>query len=225
LQGYLEISNVNVVAEVTNLISAQRAYEMNSQVIQTSDNMMSTTVNKKSKAPRSMIRREALIPRTAPPRTWETEGFMKRFALAFGLFLTAFPAIAADILPPALLRMPVRISEDSVHLGDLFDNAGPHAEQVVAAAPAFGRRLVLDTVWLYKVARAYGVSWQPASRKERAIVERLGQTLPEETLKKAMQEALAARGVTAESSVIFSNRTPPPWSFRLQRTLMSRSRI
>lgn len=42
LQGYLETSNVNVVTEVTNLISAQRAYEMNSKVIQTSDEMLST---------------------------------------------------------------------------------------------------------------------------------------------------------------------------------------
>jgi flagellar basal-body rod protein FlgG len=42
LQGFLETSNVNVVAEVTNLISAQRAYEMNSKVIQTSDEMMSS---------------------------------------------------------------------------------------------------------------------------------------------------------------------------------------
>lgn len=42
LQGFLETSNVNVVAEVTNLISAQRAYEMNSKVIQTSDQMMAT---------------------------------------------------------------------------------------------------------------------------------------------------------------------------------------
>lgn len=42
LQGFLETSNVNVVAEITNLISAQRAYEMNSKVIQTSDEMLST---------------------------------------------------------------------------------------------------------------------------------------------------------------------------------------
>jgi flagellar basal-body rod protein FlgG len=42
LQGYLETSNVNVVSEVTNLISAQRAYEMNSKVIQASDEMLST---------------------------------------------------------------------------------------------------------------------------------------------------------------------------------------
>ncbi len=42
LQGYLETSNVNVVTEVTNLISAQRAYEMNSKVIQASDEMLNT---------------------------------------------------------------------------------------------------------------------------------------------------------------------------------------
>ena len=39
-QGALEQSNVNVVQEITALIAAQRAYEMNSNVIQTSDEMM-----------------------------------------------------------------------------------------------------------------------------------------------------------------------------------------
>ena len=42
LQGYLESSNVNPVAEITALVSAQRAYEMNSKIIQTSDQMLST---------------------------------------------------------------------------------------------------------------------------------------------------------------------------------------
>lgn len=42
LQGYLETSNVNPVAEITELVSAQRAYEMNSKIIQTSDQMLST---------------------------------------------------------------------------------------------------------------------------------------------------------------------------------------
>ena len=44
-QGYLETSNVNVVEEVTNRITAQRAYEMNSKVIETSDQMMSQLNN------------------------------------------------------------------------------------------------------------------------------------------------------------------------------------
>lgn len=42
-QGYLEGSNVNAVGEITALISAQRAYEMNSKVITTADEMMSVT--------------------------------------------------------------------------------------------------------------------------------------------------------------------------------------
>lgn len=40
LQGALEASNVEPVDEITNLIIAQRAYEMNSNVISTSDEML-----------------------------------------------------------------------------------------------------------------------------------------------------------------------------------------
>jgi flagellar basal-body rod protein FlgG len=38
-QGYLEGSNVDPVREITNLITAQRNYEMNSKIIQASDEM------------------------------------------------------------------------------------------------------------------------------------------------------------------------------------------
>ena len=38
-QGYLENSNVDPVKEITELIAAQRAYEMNSKVIQAADEM------------------------------------------------------------------------------------------------------------------------------------------------------------------------------------------
>jgi flagellar basal-body rod protein FlgG len=42
MQNYLEASNVDPVKEITDLISAQRAYEMNSKVIQASDEMAQT---------------------------------------------------------------------------------------------------------------------------------------------------------------------------------------
>jgi flagellar basal-body rod protein FlgG len=42
-QGYLETANVNPVEEVTALITAQRAYEMNSKVVTAADDMMQTT--------------------------------------------------------------------------------------------------------------------------------------------------------------------------------------
>jgi flagellar basal-body rod protein FlgG len=48
LQGYTEASNVDAVSEVTSLIAAQRAYEMNSKVVTTADQMLATTVQAKS---------------------------------------------------------------------------------------------------------------------------------------------------------------------------------
>jgi flagellar basal-body rod protein FlgG len=42
-QGYLEQSNVEAVSEISNLIAAQRAYEMNSKVITAADEMLQTT--------------------------------------------------------------------------------------------------------------------------------------------------------------------------------------
>ncbi|MBT4791052.1 MAG: flagellar basal-body rod protein FlgG [Halobacteriovoraceae bacterium] len=44
-QGSLESSNVSVMAEMTNLIKAQRAYEMNSKVMGVADQMLQTVNN------------------------------------------------------------------------------------------------------------------------------------------------------------------------------------
>jgi flagellar basal-body rod protein FlgG len=48
MQGYTEGSNVDAVTEITNLITAQRAYEMNSKVVSTADQMLATTNQMKS---------------------------------------------------------------------------------------------------------------------------------------------------------------------------------
>lgn len=47
MQGYIESSNVNIVEEMVNLITAQRAYEINSKSIQTSDEMLQNVANMK----------------------------------------------------------------------------------------------------------------------------------------------------------------------------------
>lgn len=45
LQGFIEMSNVNVVEEMVNLIAGQRAYEINSKAIRTADEMMQAANN------------------------------------------------------------------------------------------------------------------------------------------------------------------------------------
>jgi flagellar basal-body rod protein FlgG len=46
LQGSLESSNVNVVAEMVNMIETQRTYEMNSKAISSTDQMLQDLTDK-----------------------------------------------------------------------------------------------------------------------------------------------------------------------------------
>ena len=48
MQGFTEASNVDAVSEITALIVAQRAYEMNSKVVTTADQMLATASNVKT---------------------------------------------------------------------------------------------------------------------------------------------------------------------------------
>jgi flagellar basal-body rod protein FlgG len=45
LQGYLEMSNVDLVGEMTNIVLAQRAYQLNARLIQTADQILETINN------------------------------------------------------------------------------------------------------------------------------------------------------------------------------------
>ncbi len=45
LQGHLEEANVNAVTEISDLIAAQRAYEMNARVVSAADSMLEATAN------------------------------------------------------------------------------------------------------------------------------------------------------------------------------------
>ena len=45
MQGFIESSNVNVVEELVNMIETQRAYEINSRAISTSDQMLQFITN------------------------------------------------------------------------------------------------------------------------------------------------------------------------------------
>ena len=47
MQGYMEASNVDVVREMVALIAAQRAYEINSKMVETSEDMLQIANNLK----------------------------------------------------------------------------------------------------------------------------------------------------------------------------------
>ena len=45
LQGYVEMSNVNLVDEMSGLVLAQRAYQMNARLLQAGDQILETINN------------------------------------------------------------------------------------------------------------------------------------------------------------------------------------
>lgn len=72
----------------------------------------------------------------------------------------------------ATLQNNVIVRGETVTLGDIFLDAGKHADRVVLQAPEPGRKVVLNATWLYRAARAYGVEWRPLSTLDQVVVER-----------------------------------------------------
>src|SRR3954468_18378432 len=111
------------------------------------------------------------------------------------LLLLALPAAAQDMAGPR----PLAVVEDStLRLGDIFEGAGPRAGQAIGAAPAPGRRLVIEAAQLAALARAHGLAWRPLSAQERVVVERPGQSLPREEIAAALQGELLRLGLDPE---------------------------
>ncbi len=131
---------------------------------------------------------------------------MRRRSLAL-LAFAALPARAQDI-PPA--PRPLVLTEDGVlRLGELFENAGDAAQAVVGAAPAPGRRMMLDAAQLSAIARRHGLAWRPLSGEERSIVERPGRPLPREEIEILLREELVRLGMDPEAELELPGFAPP----------------
>lgn len=123
-------------------------------------------------------------------------------ALAAALALAGLTAPAAA----ATLRGSIMVEGEVVRLGDIFSEAGPRAEVAVANAPAPGRRIVLDYRWLGEVARYHGVSWQPTSRFDRAVVERAGRAIGIDEILDALRPAFPAGALGRNGEIELAQR-------------------
>ncbi len=115
---------------------------------------------------------------------------MTRIALAalFGTALLAAPAAAAPMPRP-----DVTVSGPTIRLGDLFSDAGPHAGDAVAVAPAAGLRVTYNADWLAAVAREHDLDWSPASPFDQVTVERASRLLGTAAITRQILAALAKR--------------------------------
>lgn len=126
----------------------------------------------------------------------------------FALPFLALPARAEDGLPPSP-RPLVLAEEPLLRLGDIFENAGRLGHQAVGAAPAPGRRMLLDTANLAAIARRHGLPWRPLSGEERSVVERPGRPVPRDEIEALIRLELARFGAEAENEIELPGFAPP----------------
>lgn len=119
--------------------------------------------------------------------------------------LTPAGAGAATLRPLTTLHAPV------VRLSDLFDDAGPLAGRVLGPAPAPGERIVVRARQLAAIARMFGVSWQPVSPGDSAVLERPGRALLRRDVVAALLPALAGAGApgAADLAIALPGFTAP----------------
>ena len=120
------------------------------------------------------------------------------------------PAIAEPV-PELSLRRQVTVDQNSIRLGDLFDGPisgvpGVDADTVVAYAPQPGRRAIFDADWLSRMAYRYRLNWRPATRLDRAIVERTSTIVSGDAISIALRDALEQRGYGDDYELDLSNR-------------------
>ena len=105
------------------------------------------------------------------------------------------------------LKSSSLVNSKEINLGDLFTNTGGKSEIIVAYAPPPGKRAIFDYNWLYRVARAYKLSWRPNSKHQRIIVERESVIIDKNQIAEELLEHLSGFGVENDLEVEFSNRT------------------
>lgn len=130
---------------------------------------------------------------------------MTRMRLLLAATLLAACAATADA---ATLKPSATVDADVVRLGDIFDDAGPLADGIVARAPMPGRRYVLDSEWLDDAARANGLAWRPSTRFDRIVVERAGRAIGRDAIADALRDALRRDGDGRRFTIEFSGRSP-----------------
>lgn len=111
--------------------------------------------------------------------------------LAASIILAA--ALAAAPASGQTLRPAVTATSGVLHLGDLFADAGDHADDIVAPAPAAGMRITYGSDWLADVAREHGLAWTPSSPFDQVTIERASRDIGSDTIAQQVMTEIAAR--------------------------------
>jgi flagella basal body P-ring formation protein FlgA len=153
--------------------------------------------------------------------------------LAGFMLAVAAPAWAADAEAPAetpdapdqavTLKPIVELNAAQIRLGDVFSDAGAYADRVIARAPEPGEEMVLPAVWLWKVAKTFGVDWRPTSKADTVTVTRPSTIVGTAEIEALLRDAYFRR--TGEDDLIELETEAGPARIHLPMSVAPSARI
>jgi flagella basal body P-ring formation protein FlgA len=127
---------------------------------------------------------------------------MRKLLITAALVLGLAPGAAfAD----TMLLPSVTVTGDTIHIGDIFRDAGPHAGDPIAPAPAPGTRVTYNAAWLGSIAREHHLAWQPNSEFDQTSVERASRMIDADAVGQRILAAAAADTPNSDASIQLNN--------------------
>jgi flagellar basal body P-ring formation protein FlgA len=103
------------------------------------------------------------------------------------------------------LRASAVVDSSVIRLGDLFADAGPHAQDVLAPAPPPGSRTIFDAAWLAAAAREHELGWRPLSPFDQASVERATRIVSGDAVARRLLDEISQRQPVENGHVQLDN--------------------
>jgi flagella basal body P-ring formation protein FlgA len=127
---------------------------------------------------------------------------MRKFFILAAALTAAAPSLAfAD----TMLLPSVTVTGDTIHIGDIFRDAGPHASDPIAPAPALGMHTTFNAAWLGAIAKEHHLNWQPSSDFDQASVERASRSIDADTVSQRILQAAASDTPSTDTSIQLDN--------------------
>jgi flagellar basal body P-ring formation protein FlgA len=126
------------------------------------------------------------------------------FRIAAPIVLAAALAIAAPAFGQTL-RPAVSVAGSVLRLGDLFADAGDHANDPVAPAPPAGTRITYGPDWLTAIAREHHLAWTPRSPYDQVTIERASRDIGSDAIAQQLMGEIAAREPVADAELELDN--------------------
>ena len=141
---------------------------------------------------------------------WTEKSMTLRFIfLCLAVVIASFFSVfISKTSQAASLKSVAVISDNTIKLGDLFDNLPHNAEYVIGPAPQPGKDMTLNARTLYRIASALDLSWRPSSTTDQIIVRREATVVPYELIESKLRNGLKNQGVSGRYNINLSTKKP-----------------